>query len=512
MLRERETSLLKEMTKIANAAEGLPDAEGRRSSSTGSALQPMPRQATLERPARPDLHRVHRHQALPRAAAPGGYREHRPGRRPDRLLPRRHGRRPPRGDQARASTPTRPKHPLRILIATDAAREGVNLQNHCADLFHFDVPWNPSRMEQRNGRIDRKLQRAPRSAATTSSTPSVPRTACSRRSSEDRDHREELGSLSPVLERRLEKLLSAGIRRKRVDELAQRVDRSRAWRPSRQATVEEELEAARERGRPAGQADRDRCAACSVSKTPSASTKDAFRDALSCALDPRRKGPREARPNRAPSSAVLFPALDERGGADPTWAATLDTLRAPRPKGQKPWMAPDDADPPGRLRDPGTLDDESSTFTSSTASSSASSAASSPRASSTTTCRGPAWAEPRPDPSRPVARPALALRRWRCAPPRRDPDGGRPGRGWLPKVKVLTVAEQDESMRLLADALRDSSSPEPSLAISQQLRKVAANHLAELLPQLERRGGALGSEPRRSWPSEPTARPRTWSR
>jgi hypothetical protein len=39
-------------------------------------------------------------------------------------------------------------------------REGVNLQNHCADLFHFDVPWNPRRMEQRNGRIDRKLQRA----------------------------------------------------------------------------------------------------------------------------------------------------------------------------------------------------------------------------------------------------------------------------------------------------------------------------------------------------------------
>jgi superfamily II DNA/RNA helicase len=52
-------------------------------------------------------------------------------------------------------------HPLRILVATDAAREGVNLQNHCADLFHFDIPWNPSRMEQRNGRIDRKLQRSP---------------------------------------------------------------------------------------------------------------------------------------------------------------------------------------------------------------------------------------------------------------------------------------------------------------------------------------------------------------
>jgi hypothetical protein len=39
------------------------------------------------------------------------------------------------------------KHPLRVLIATDAAREGINLQNHCADLFHFDLPlirpgWN----------------------------------------------------------------------------------------------------------------------------------------------------------------------------------------------------------------------------------------------------------------------------------------------------------------------------------------------------------------------------------
>jgi len=36
------------------------------------------------------------------------------------------------------------KHPVRVLLATDAAREGVNLQGHCADLFHFDVPWNPS--------------------------------------------------------------------------------------------------------------------------------------------------------------------------------------------------------------------------------------------------------------------------------------------------------------------------------------------------------------------------------
>jgi superfamily II DNA or RNA helicase len=52
------------------------------------------------------------------------------------------------------------KDPLRILICTDAAREGINLQMRCHDLIHIDLPWNPARLEQRNGRIDRKLQRS----------------------------------------------------------------------------------------------------------------------------------------------------------------------------------------------------------------------------------------------------------------------------------------------------------------------------------------------------------------
>jgi ERCC4-related helicase len=51
--------------------------------------------------------------------------------------------------------------PIRILVCTDAAREGINLQTRCHDLIHFDLPWNPSRLEQRNGRIDRKLQPNP---------------------------------------------------------------------------------------------------------------------------------------------------------------------------------------------------------------------------------------------------------------------------------------------------------------------------------------------------------------
>lgn len=51
--------------------------------------------------------------------------------------------------------------PVRVLLATDSASEGINLQNHCHRLVHFEIPWNPNRLEQRNGRVDRHGQRAP---------------------------------------------------------------------------------------------------------------------------------------------------------------------------------------------------------------------------------------------------------------------------------------------------------------------------------------------------------------
>lgn len=50
--------------------------------------------------------------------------------------------------------------PVRILLATDAASEGIDLQNHCNYLMHIEIPWNPNVMEQRNGRIDRHGQKA----------------------------------------------------------------------------------------------------------------------------------------------------------------------------------------------------------------------------------------------------------------------------------------------------------------------------------------------------------------
>lgn len=42
-----------------------------------------------------------------------------------------------------------------VLICTDCLSEGVNLQNGFDAIIHYDLPWNPNRVEQRNGRIDR---------------------------------------------------------------------------------------------------------------------------------------------------------------------------------------------------------------------------------------------------------------------------------------------------------------------------------------------------------------------
>ena len=42
----------------------------------------------------------------------------------------------------------------RILISTDAGGEGLNLQ-FCHVVINYDIPWNPMRLEQRIGRVDR---------------------------------------------------------------------------------------------------------------------------------------------------------------------------------------------------------------------------------------------------------------------------------------------------------------------------------------------------------------------
>lgn len=52
------------------------------------------------------------------------------------------------------------QYPQRILVATDCLSEGVNLQAHFSAVIHYDLPWNPNRLEQREGRVDRYGQTA----------------------------------------------------------------------------------------------------------------------------------------------------------------------------------------------------------------------------------------------------------------------------------------------------------------------------------------------------------------
>jgi len=50
----------------------------------------------------------------------------------------------------------------RVLVATDCLSEGVNLQEKFTAVVHYDLPWNPNRLEQREGRVDRYGQPAKR--------------------------------------------------------------------------------------------------------------------------------------------------------------------------------------------------------------------------------------------------------------------------------------------------------------------------------------------------------------
>lgn len=54
----------------------------------------------------------------------------------------------------------------RVLIATDCLSEGVNLQDHFDAVVHYDLSWNPTRHEQREGRVDRFGQKSPKVRAT----------------------------------------------------------------------------------------------------------------------------------------------------------------------------------------------------------------------------------------------------------------------------------------------------------------------------------------------------------
>ena len=58
-------------------------------------------------------------------------------------------------DERREKIDEMAKSPKRILVATDCLSEGINLQDKFNAILHYDLPWNPNRLEQREGRVDR---------------------------------------------------------------------------------------------------------------------------------------------------------------------------------------------------------------------------------------------------------------------------------------------------------------------------------------------------------------------
>ncbi|WP_287456094.1 DISARM system SNF2-like helicase DrmD [Leptolyngbya sp. UWPOB_LEPTO1] len=251
------------------------------------------------------------------------------------------------------------RHPLRILIATDAAREGVNLQNYCADLFHFDIPWNPSRMEQRNGRIDRKLQREKEVRCYYFVLPQRP---------EDRvldvlvrktaTIQEELGSLSPVVERQVSKLLDGGIRSREVPALTQALEQVDE-NVERKDTILNELEAIRPEVQKLHKQQEELQGILTNSQQWLGLSDQHFRDALSVSLE--LLGASGLAPMNSQDAIAdldrtkwVVPMTD-----DPLWAGILDSLRPLRKPGQKLWdWRNENPVRPVVFKDPGTLDGE----------------------------------------------------------------------------------------------------------------------------------------------------------
>ena len=227
------------------------------------------------------------------------------------------------------------REPLRILLATDAAREGLNFQAHCADLFHFDLPWNPGRIEQRNGRIDRKLQPAlvvhchyfvlPQRVEDRVLDVLVKKTETIKK---------ELGSLSKVIDDDIERRLGQGIRHRDAEQLAREIERTDVDTERKRVTAEE-LDAARDRQEDL-KSQIKRCQSLlEASRIWTGFEAAPFRDALSCSLELLGAEPLKKGSDEADRPVWTFPRLDRRSDTDASWAATLDTLRVPREQNQK---------------------------------------------------------------------------------------------------------------------------------------------------------------------------------
>lgn len=133
-----------------------------------------------------------------------------------------------------------PDDPLRILVATDVASEGLNLQTSCRYVFHFEIPWNPMRMEQRNGRVDRHGQLRDVVAFHFTSSEDDDLRFLDRVVEKVNQVREDLGSVGEVIDEAVsDRFVGPGID---ADEFEERVDIALDTAPDREDLGEHGLE------------------------------------------------------------------------------------------------------------------------------------------------------------------------------------------------------------------------------------------------------------------------------
>ena len=229
-------------------------------------------------------------------------------------------------------------HPVRILIATDAAREGVNLQGHCADLFHQDVPWNPARMEQRNGRIDRTLQPAPEVRCHYFYYPDRAEDVVLNKLVAKVDTiSAELGSLGAVVMAQLADVLDRGI-----DATTGAAIESATATSAVRARVTDELESQRELKRLKADID-DNARIAAGSRKLLDFEPAQLRQVIDVGLALAGAGPLTrvagADTETPDDDAYALPPLGD------SWHRTLDTLRRPRAKDESVWEWRDAAPP-----------------------------------------------------------------------------------------------------------------------------------------------------------------------
>ena len=144
----------------------------------------------------------------------------------------------------------------------------------------------------------------------------------------------ELGSLSKVIDDDVERRLHNGIRHGEAEALRAAIEAA-DLDAERKRVAAEELEAARDR-QDALAEQIERCQTLlDRSRRWTGFGPEPFRDALSCALGLLGARGLTERRNERRQPVWEFPVLDQRGATDPSWTATLDSLRKPRDIDQK---------------------------------------------------------------------------------------------------------------------------------------------------------------------------------